>query len=41
MNNKLNKCRYCGNETNTILYLQGERKCLSCLGDYIKEKKGR
>lgn len=33
------KCKHCNNETNTIFYLYGERKCLECLGDKYKNKK--
>lgn len=35
------KCKHCSNETNTILYLEGERMCLECLGDKYKNKKVR
>ena len=39
MNNKFNRCKHCNNETNTILYLEGERMCLECLSDRNKVRK--
>lgn len=33
------KCKHCNNETNTIIYISGERKCLECLSDRIRNKK--
>lgn len=33
------KCRHCGESTNMVVYISGERKCLECLSDKVKNKK--